>query len=128
MDRQRLERYAELTVRFAANVAEGQLVVIQAHLEHAPLVRAVTGAAYRAGARWVGADYRDEHLRRALVGRARPLAYAERWREIAVGGRVSWTIVPAPTVGWAEQVFGRPDEERLWQALEMAMRMTEPDP
>src|SRR5207253_329512 len=36
-------------------------------VDHAPLVRAVTRAAYRAGARWVGADYRDEHLRRALV-------------------------------------------------------------
>ncbi len=177
MDQQRLERYAELTVRFAANVGEGQLVVIQAHVEHAPLVRAVTRAAYRAGARWVGADYRDDHLRRAMVelapdealtwtppwtlsrietlaqeggvlialhgdpepelladvdgarlGRARPLAYAERWREIAASGRVSWTIVPAPTPGWAMQVFGHPDEERLWSALEKAMRLSEPDP
>jgi aminopeptidase len=177
MDGQRLERYAELTVRFAANVSEGQLVVIQAHVEHAPLVRAVTRAAYRAGARWVGADYRDEHLRRALVelgpeealtwtppwtltrldtlaeeggalialhgdpepelladldggrlGRARPLAYAEKWRDIAASGRVSWTIVPGPTAGWAAQVFGEPDEERLWTALEKAMRLTDQDP
>ncbi|MBJ7597661.1 MAG: aminopeptidase [Candidatus Nephthysia bennettiae] len=177
MDAQRLERYAELTVRFAANVSEGQLVVIQAHVEHAPLVRAVTRAAYRAGARWVGADYRDDHLRRALVelapeealtwtppwtltrietlaeeggaliaihgdpepelladldgarlGRARPLAYAERWRDIAAGGSVSWTIVPGPTPGWAAQVFGEPDEERLWTALERAMRLTDQDP
>jgi aminopeptidase len=177
MDEQRLERYAELTVRFAANIREGQLVVIQAHLEHARLVRAVTRAAYRAGARWVGADYRDEHLRRALVelapeealtwtppwtlsrldtlaeeggalialhgdpepdllagvdgarlGRARPLAYAEKWRDLADSGQVSWTIVPAPTAGWAAQVFGEPDEERLWSALEKAMRLTDPDP
>src|ERR1700736_1064515 len=157
MDQQRLERHAELTVRFAANIAEGQLVVIQAHVEHAPLVRAGTRAAYRAGARWVGADYRDEHLRRALVelapeealtwtppwtitrvetlaeeggalialhgdpepdlladvdgarlGRARPLAYAERWREIAASGRVGWTIVPAPTPGWGAHVLRSP--------------------
>jgi aminopeptidase len=177
MDAQRLERYAELTVRFAANVSEGQLVVIQAHVEHAPLVRAVTRAAYRAGARGVGADYRDDHLRRALVelapeealtwtppwtltridtlaeeggalialhgdpepelladldgarlGRARPLAYAEKWRDIAASGRVSWTIVPGPTPGWAAQVFGEPDEERLWRALEKAMRLTDQDP
>ena len=177
MELERLERHAELTVRFAANVAEGQLVVIQAHVEHAPLVRAVARAAYRAGARWVGADYRDEHLHRSRVelapedsltwtppwaltrletleteggalialhgdpepdlladvdgvrlGKARPLAYAERWREIAPSGRVNWTIVPAPTPGWAAQVFGRPDEERLWAALEKAMRLTEPDP
>jgi aminopeptidase len=177
MDEPSLERYADLTVRFAANVAEGQLVLIQASLEHAPLVRAVARAAYRAGARWVGADYRDEHLRLAMVelapeqtltwtppwtlarvdtlfeeggcliaihgdpepdlfagvdgarlGRARPLAYAERWRDVATSGRVSWTIVPGPTRNWAAQVFGEPDEGRLWAALEKAMRLTEPDP
>ena len=53
---ERLERYAELVVRFAANVGDGQLVIVNGALEHAPLVRAVTRAAYLAGARWVGAD------------------------------------------------------------------------
>jgi aminopeptidase len=177
MGSERIDRLAELTVRFAANVGEGQLVVIQAHLEQARLVRAVARAAYRAGARWVGADYRDEHLHRALVelapeesltwtppwaltrietlaqekgaliaitgdpepelladldgarlGRARPLTLGQRWRDIVGKRLVSWTIVPGPTPGWAEQVFGAPDEERLWSALEKALRLGEPDP
>jgi aminopeptidase len=64
----------------------------------------------------------------ARLGRARPLAYAEKWRDISASGRVSWTIVPAPTPGWAAQVFGEPDEERLWTALEKAMRLTDQDP
>src|SRR5207302_8707720 len=64
----------------------------------------------------------------ARLGRARPLAYAEKWRDMAASGRVSWTIVPGPTAGWAAQVFGEPDEERLWTALEKAMRLTDHDP
>ena len=47
---ERLERYADLAVRVGANVEEGQDVFIQALIEHAPLARAMTRAAYRAGA------------------------------------------------------------------------------
>jgi aminopeptidase len=177
MESERIDRYAELTVRFAANVGQGQLVLVQAHVEQAPLVRAVARAAYRAGARWVGADYRDEHLRRALVelapeesltwtppwslsrietlaaekgaliaitgdpepelmsdldgarlGRARPLELSQRWRDIVGQRLLSWTIVPGATPGWAAQVFGEPAEDRLWSALEKAMRIDETDP
>ena len=30
---------------------------------------------------------------------------------------MQWTIVAAPNAGWAEQVFGEPDLERLWEAV-----------
>jgi aminopeptidase len=63
----RLERYAELAVRVGANVEEGQLVVVAGLVEHAPLVRAVTRAAYEAGARYVDAVYRDQHVRKAMI-------------------------------------------------------------
>jgi aminopeptidase len=46
-----LRRYAELIVRVGANVAEGQEVIVSGELEHAPLMRAVTEAAWAAGAR-----------------------------------------------------------------------------
>jgi aminopeptidase len=39
-----------------------------------------------------------------------------------------WTIVSAPNPGWARQIFGEPDTERLWQAVATAMRLDEPDP
>jgi len=68
----RLDRYAELAVRVGANVRPGQLVIVWADVVHAPLVEAVVRAAYRAGARWVGARYADVHLKRALAER-RPL-------------------------------------------------------
>jgi aminopeptidase len=41
---------------------------------------------------------------------------------------VSWSIIAAATDGWAEAVFGEPDGERLWRAIERAVRLDEPDP
>ncbi len=39
-----------------------------------------------------------------------------------------WTIVAAPNPGWATQIFGEPDVERLWESVATAMRLDEPDP
>lgn len=49
-------------------------------------------------------------------------------RRDAVIGKLRWTVVGAPNPGWAEQVFGEPDVERLWQAVGTAMRLDEDDP
>jgi aminopeptidase len=64
---ERLERYAELAVRVGANVEEGQTVFIGALVEHAPFARALTRAAYVAGARYVDVRYADQHVRRAMI-------------------------------------------------------------
>ncbi|HEY5479412.1 MAG TPA: aminopeptidase, partial [Gaiellaceae bacterium] len=42
--------------------------------------------------------------------------------------RVAWSLIGAPTEAWAKAVFGEPDIERLWQAIEHAVRLDEPDP
>jgi aminopeptidase len=39
-----------------------------------------------------------------------------------------WTIAAAPNPGWAEQIFGEPDVDRLWAAVATAMRLDTPDP
>jgi aminopeptidase len=65
----RLQAYAELTVRVGANVAEGQYVLVMGLVEHAPLVRAVTEAAYDAGAEFVDVWYQDQHTRRSLIAK-----------------------------------------------------------
>jgi len=49
-------------------------------------------------------------------------------RRIFFSGGVTWTIVAAPNAGWARQIFGEPDLDRLWQAVGVAMRLDEPDP
>jgi aminopeptidase len=65
-----IERYAELAVRVGANVQPGQLVEVIARIEHAPVARAVTRAAYAAGARYVDVLYSDQHVRRAMIEHA----------------------------------------------------------
>jgi aminopeptidase len=62
-----LKRYAELVVRVGANVQAGQDVGIYAHVEQAPFARALTEAAYEAGARYVTALYADQYIKRQLI-------------------------------------------------------------
>jgi aminopeptidase len=56
-----------------------------------------------------------------------PLELATLSRQVLLGGRVTWNIVAAPNAGWAEQVFGEPDVERLWDAVSIAMRLDADD-
>ena len=173
----REDRYAELAVRVGANVQPGQLVDVIARIEHAEVARAVTRAAYRAGAAYVDVYYSDQHIRRALienaaedllswtppwllkratqvgderaavvaltgdaepnlladlpgdrVGKARMLALAEESNRQINEQLNNWTVIGVPNVGWAEQMFGEPDLERLWQAVEFTVRLDEDDP
>jgi aminopeptidase len=48
---------------------------------------------------------------------------AARSRAMTLSGEVQWTIVAAPNEGWATQIFGEPDLERLWEAVSVAMRL-----
>jgi aminopeptidase len=171
----RLEKYAELAVRVGANVEEGQTVFLAGLVEHAPLIRALTRAAYGAGARYVDVGYRDEHVRKAMIelGPDEALQHAPEWmkervrqwrgnafiattgdpqpellagldgervgrahmkevveiaREMMIDRSVNWTGVACPSEGWARQVFGEPDVERLWEAVAFCTRLDEPDP
>ncbi len=62
------------------------------------------------------------------VGRARPHDFVVEWGRMVSQRLVSWTIVPAPNAGWARQVFGTPDVDALWSAVEKAVRLDRPDP
>ena len=64
----------------------------------------------------------------SLVGRADPKEIRVAMLENITGRHVNWTIVAAPNAGWATQVFGEPDVERLWDAVARATRIDEPDP
>ncbi len=62
------------------------------------------------------------------VGRARMAGIQEIYRQQLVDRSVNWTIVAYPTAGWAEQVFGEPDVERLWHAVASCTRLDAADP
>ena len=64
----------------------------------------------------------------ALVGRSDPREIRRAMLENLSGRHVNWTIVAAPNAGWATQVFGEPDVERLWDAVASATRLDQSDP
>jgi aminopeptidase len=62
------------------------------------------------------------------VGRAMPVEMLEQMLEIQNARGVNWTIAAFPSAGWAEQIFGTPDVERLWDAIAATVRLDDDDP
>ncbi|HWC33279.1 MAG TPA: aminopeptidase [Mycobacteriales bacterium] len=56
-----------------------------------------------------------------------PMELALASRAAVNNNNIAWTVAAAPNAGWAEQVFGEPDVERLWAAVSVAFRLDEPD-
>ncbi len=64
----------------------------------------------------------------ARVGKAQAREYRGAWMRLVGDKLVNWTIVPYATEAWAKQVFGKPDVDALWQAIEKALRLDRADP
>ena len=64
----------------------------------------------------------------ARSGRAIQIDYVRRWGQAISSRDLAWTLVGCPVDGWAKQVFGEPDVEKLWQAVERTVRLDLPDP
>ena len=62
------------------------------------------------------------------VGRAVPHEVVQIRMQQLADNNVNWCGVGAPNEGWARQVFGEPDVERLWELVAFCMRLDEPDP
>ena len=62
------------------------------------------------------------------VGKAEPREIQALQLAQIAARRFTWTIIAAPNEGWARQVFGEPDVERLWDAVAAATRLDQPDP
>jgi aminopeptidase len=62
------------------------------------------------------------------VGRAVPHEVVQIRMQQLAENSVNWCGVGAPSEGWAQQVFGEPDVERLWEKVAFCMRLDEPDP
>ena len=63
----RLLRYARLVVEVGVNLQPGQLLRINGHPDHLPLIRAVAEIAYARGARYVETAFADPHVRRSRI-------------------------------------------------------------
>jgi aminopeptidase len=62
------------------------------------------------------------------VGRAIQSEVAEIRQRQHLEHAVNWCGVGAPNEGWARQIFGEPDVERLWELVAFCFRLDEPDP
>jgi aminopeptidase len=69
-----------------------------------------------------------------LFDGADPARVAARRHEEAQARRralfdgMRWSVAAAPNPGWARQIFGEPDMDRLWAAVGTAMRLDADDP
>ncbi len=81
VDARTLARFAELVVRFAANVQPGQIVAIATEPGKAELTRAMADEAYRAGAKFVDVAQFDLHVKRSRIlhADAETLDYVPPW-------------------------------------------------
>jgi aminopeptidase len=100
-----LGRFADLIVRFGANVQPGQVVAIATEPGKLDLTRAVADSAYRAGARFVDVLHFDPYVKRSRLLHAaeETLDYVPPWygeRIVALGdlraARISLTGQSAP--------------------------------
>jgi aminopeptidase len=64
----------------------------------------------------------------ARVGRARHAAVEREWLKAVTNREISWALIACPTERWAQEVFGEPDVERLWEAVAHSLRLDEDDP
>ncbi|HEV2361961.1 MAG TPA: aminopeptidase [Acidimicrobiales bacterium] len=60
-----------------------------------------------------------------LAAIPRELAHAQL--KAQMNGALAWTVVAAPNPGWAQEVFGEPDVDRLWDAVSIPLRLDETD-
>jgi aminopeptidase len=62
------------------------------------------------------------------VGKARPVDAMKRQLRAQNELKLNWSIAAFPTEGQAQQVFGSPDIEPLWEAIAHTVRLDEDDP
>jgi aminopeptidase len=114
-----VDAYARLIVGVGVALREGQPLLVDAHVEHAPLVRGVARAAYAAGAKYVDVRYADDFVKRALIqsGPEEMLDYSPQWlieRITAMGEEQAAALIlagePAPGL------FGDLDGKRVGAA------------
>ena len=103
MDRQLLERYADLIVTVGANVQPDQVVAVESSPEAAPLVAAIARRAYGLGARFVDISYFDSEVKRirAELAPAETLDWVPPWlgrRMLDLGDLDAARVVLTPVI------------------------------
>jgi aminopeptidase len=103
VERDALERFAQLAVDFSANVQPGQIVTIEGETGMEPVIRAVAERAYERGARFVDVVYFDPYVKKARLQLAAEdtLDFVPEWygkRMLQLGDVHAARIVLVPRV------------------------------
>jgi aminopeptidase len=115
-----LEEYARLALRIGVNLEPGQDVIVQAYVEHAPLVRAIARVAYGEGARRVDANYIDVYLRRERAAHApdESVGWAWRWQLAKIDEESERRAAFVSVVGEPDpELFAGIDAERVARSV-----------
>ena len=129
----RLASYARLAVKVGLNLQPGQLLCINALVEHAPLAREIARAAYAAGARYVDVSYGDQHVRRAHIENASddalgwsPPWLVERLRKLGEAGGALCAITGNPEPELFADLDGeRVGKARMREVAETSLKLTD---
>jgi len=130
---ERLFAYARLAVRVGLNVQPGQVLGVNALIEHAPLARAVAREAYSAGAQFVDVLYSDQHVRRVQIERAvedaldwSPPWLVKRLDDLGASGGALLAITgnPEPEI-FADLDGARVGRARMRAVAEASLRLTD---
>jgi aminopeptidase len=129
----RLRKYARLAVEVGLNLQPGQVLAVNALIEHAPFAREITRAAYEAGASYVDVQYGDQHVRREHIANAAEdqLGYSppwavERYDEL---GRIGGALLaisgnPEPEL-YADLDGERVGKARMKEVAEASLRLSD---
>jgi aminopeptidase len=129
----RLADYARLVVRVGLNLQPGQVLAVNAFLDHAPLARAVAKEAYAAGAQFVDVLYADQHVRRVHIQEAgdeglgwSPPWLVQRMQDLGETGGALLGISgnPEPEL-FADLDGGRVGRARMRAVAEASLRLSE---
>ena len=130
---QRLEEYARLAVHVGVNLQPGQVLGINALVEHEPLVRAAAREAYATGASYVDVLYTDQHVRRAHIEHTseEELGFSPPWLvkrldDLAASGGALLSITgnPEPEL-YADLDGGRVARSRMREVAEASLRLSD---
>jgi aminopeptidase len=130
---ERLSSYARLAVQVGLNLQPGQVLGINALIEHAPFARAIAREAYAAGAKYVDVLYTDQHVRRAHIELAgeKLLGYSPPWlvtrlRELGELGGALCAIAGNPEPELLADLDGsRVGRARMRAVAEESLKLTD---
>ena len=114
----RLDRLARVAIEVGLGLAEGQQLLITASLDALPLVRRITGQAYRAGASLVTAFYADDEATLARFRYARESSFdaAATWLQDGIAEAFRGNVARMAVAGANPALLANEDPEKVGRA------------